>query len=184
MRDLAGVKVIVVGLGSERFRCCRGTHPGRGFGEGDRERRWRRARGQSSQPPGAGGRGRVGWARFRRSRRGPCGCQPRILGRACDRRARVSGLEIWSEIELAYVLARCDFLAVTGTNGKTTTTSLLAAMLAGAWSRWLRATSAFRWPRPWGSSQRVEPSVVEASSFQLATIHLFRPKVAVLLEPR
>ncbi len=36
---------------------------------------------------------------------------------------------MWSEVELAYRLADCDFLAVTGTNGKTTTTSLLADIL-------------------------------------------------------
>ncbi|MGH2754261.1 MAG: UDP-N-acetylmuramoyl-L-alanine--D-glutamate ligase, partial [Actinomycetota bacterium] len=37
-----------------------------------------------------------------------------------------AGVPIWSEVELAYRVADCDFLAVTGTNGKTTTTSLLA----------------------------------------------------------
>ena len=41
-----------------------------------------------------------------------------------------SGAEVIGEIELAYRLADCDLLAVTGTNGKTTTTALLAAMLA------------------------------------------------------
>ena len=41
-----------------------------------------------------------------------------------------AGIDVISEVELAFRLARCDFLAVTGTNGKTTTTSLLAAMLS------------------------------------------------------
>ncbi len=39
------------------------------------------------------------------------------------------GVQIYSEIDLAYELAECDFVSVTGTDGKTTTTSLIAHIL-------------------------------------------------------
>ena len=47
-------------------------------------------------------------------------------------RLRESGLKIWGEIELAYECSRGDVLAITGTNGKTTTTSLLGAIMQHA----------------------------------------------------
>jgi UDP-N-acetylmuramoylalanine--D-glutamate ligase len=92
------------------------------------------------------------------------------------------GVEIVSEIELAYQLARCDFLAVTGTNGKTTTTSLLAAMLAeGGVST--AAAGNIGWPLidAIGAVEEGGAIAVEVSSFQLSAIDRFRPKVAVLL---
>ena len=42
---------------------------------------------------------------------------------------RDAGIPIWGEIELAYVLGKGDVLAITGTNGKTTTTALLGAIM-------------------------------------------------------
>lgn len=93
-----------------------------------------------------------------------------------------AGIEAWSEIELAYTLASCDFLAVTGTNGKTTTTSLLAEMLTSAG---IDALAAGNIGTPLiDAIARVGTAgalVVEVSSFQLATIHSFKPKVAVIL---
>ena len=38
-------------------------------------------------------------------------------------------IPIWGEIELAYVFGKGDVLAITGTNGKTTTTSLLGEIM-------------------------------------------------------
>ena len=43
---------------------------------------------------------------------------------------REAGIPVWGEIELAYVLGKGDVLAITGTNGKTTTTSLLGKIMA------------------------------------------------------
>ena len=39
------------------------------------------------------------------------------------------GIPVWGEIELAYVCGKGDVLAITGTNGKTTTTSLLGQIM-------------------------------------------------------
>nr|MBA3431954.1 UDP-N-acetylmuramoyl-L-alanine--D-glutamate ligase [Actinomycetota bacterium] len=93
-----------------------------------------------------------------------------------------AGIPLWSEIELAYRLARCDFLAVTGTNGKTTTTSLLAAMLASAG---VSSMAAGNIGLPLVEAVSNVPAggaiAVEVSSFQLETIELFRPRAAVLL---
>ena len=48
------------------------------------------------------------------------------------KRMRDAGLKIWGEIELAYECGKGDVLAITGTNGKTTTTSLLGAIMQHA----------------------------------------------------
>jgi UDP-N-acetylmuramoylalanine--D-glutamate ligase len=92
------------------------------------------------------------------------------------------GVTVWSEVELAYRLADCTFLAVTGTNGKTTTTSLLAEMLAAAG---VESVAAGNIGLPLidavSSISRNGVVVAEVSSFQLAAIESFRPHVAVVL---
>jgi len=87
------------------------------------------------------------------------------------------GVEIWSEVELGYRLLRPRLVGVTGTNGKTTTTELLAAILrappAGNVGRALT-----------GLDGEVEPGtlvVCELSSFQLEDVHELACEVAVLL---
>ncbi|HET7482503.1 MAG TPA: UDP-N-acetylmuramoyl-L-alanine--D-glutamate ligase, partial [Actinomycetota bacterium] len=92
------------------------------------------------------------------------------------------GVEIISEIELAYQLARCRFAAVTGTNGKTTTTALLASILEEAGVP-TAAAGNIGWPLIDAISEVPEGGViaVEVSSFQLWGIRSFRPEVAVLL---
>lgn len=95
---------------------------------------------------------------------------------------RAQGLQLWSEIELAYRLAECDFLAVTGTNGKTTTTSLLAAILQEAG---VSSAAAGNIGFPLIDAISSVPAggaiALEVSSFQLVGTERFRPKVGVLL---
>lgn len=93
-----------------------------------------------------------------------------------------STIPVVSEVELAYQLASCDFIAITGTNGKTTTTSLLAAMLErsgidsiAAGNIGLPLIDAI------GRVGKGGAIALEVSSFQLAGIDTFHPKVAVLL---
>ena len=92
------------------------------------------------------------------------------------------GIELWSEIELAYRLAECDFLAITGTNGKTTTTSLLATILQEAQ---VTSAAAGNIGFPLIDAIATVPSggaiALEVSSFQLVATDRFRPKVGVLL---
>jgi UDP-N-acetylmuramoylalanine--D-glutamate ligase len=98
------------------------------------------------------------------------------------RRAQSLGIPMWSEVELAYRLTPARFLAVTGTNGKSTTTSLLGAVVeaagfpcavAGNIGTALCEVVADLTAAHW--------VVAELSSFQLETIVTFRPRVAVLL---
>ncbi len=98
------------------------------------------------------------------------------------RRLRATGTEVIGEVELAYQLAGCDFLAVTGTNGKTTTTSLLAAMLQESGKPSMAAGN-IGVPLVDAVSEVGNDGAIalEVSSFQLATIASFRPRVAVLL---
>jgi UDP-N-acetylmuramoylalanine--D-glutamate ligase len=98
--------------------------------------------------------------------------------------ARAQGLPIWSEVELGYRLlpGSNPLIGVTGTNGKTTTTELLAAILRAAGRRVEVAGNV-------GTAltdvaERIEPGVsvvCELSSFQLEDVHLFACDVAVLL---
>jgi UDP-N-acetylmuramoylalanine--D-glutamate ligase len=92
------------------------------------------------------------------------------------------GVELISEVELAYRVARCSFAAVTGTNGKTTTTTLLAAMLERGGVETVAAGN-IGLPLIDAVGRLGSDAVVaaEVSSFQLAAIRRFRPRVAVLL---
>ena len=93
-----------------------------------------------------------------------------------------AGIKWFSEVELAYRLARCDFLAVTGTNGKTTTTSLLANILQEAG---VTTAAAGNIGFPLIDAIATVPEggaiALEVSSFQLAATEEFHPRVAVVL---
>jgi len=94
--------------------------------------------------------------------------------------ARGAGTPIWSEVELAFRLARAPILGVTGTNGKTTTTRMLAEALAEAG---FDATAAGNIGRPLvdAAAEGHDVVVAELSSFQLRHIVSFRAPVGVLL---
>jgi UDP-N-acetylmuramoylalanine--D-glutamate ligase len=96
--------------------------------------------------------------------------------------ARAAGVPTWSEVELASRLTGARFLAVSGTNGKSTTVSLLGEMLRAAGFPSVVAgnigTALCEVVPGLTSSHWV---VAELSSFQLETIVAFRPHVAVLL---
>jgi len=98
------------------------------------------------------------------------------------RKAVEKGIDVISEIELAYHFIPIPIIAVTGTNGKTTTTLLIGEMLKEDGRRVgvggnvgdplvLFAEGGDRW----------EVLVVEISSFQLEGIEDFRPRLSVLL---
>ncbi len=98
------------------------------------------------------------------------------------REALRMGIPVWSEIELAFRFLPCPILAVTGTNGKSTTTTLLGAMSTGAGMRAFTGGNlgtplidAVDWqPAP-------EIAVAEISSFQLEWVETFHPRMAVVL---
>jgi UDP-N-acetylmuramoylalanine--D-glutamate ligase len=97
-------------------------------------------------------------------------------------RARAAGVPIIGELELAARWARGRVIAITGTKGKSTTTTLTSRMLKEAG---IDAPAVGNIGAPWcarvDASTDATQHVVEASSFQLETIDTFHPWVAVLL---
>ena len=92
------------------------------------------------------------------------------------------GLKIWGEVELAYAFGKGDVLAITGTNGKTTTTSLLGAIMEHARSS-VFVVGNIGNPYTAAVEEMKEDSVTvaEISSFQLETTEHFHPKVSAIL---
>ena len=97
-------------------------------------------------------------------------------------RLRETGLKIWGEIELAYECSRGDVLAITGTNGKTTTTSLLGAIMQHAKeSAFIVGNIGIPYTQIVEETKESSVTVAEISSFQLETIEQFRPRVSAIL---
>ena len=96
--------------------------------------------------------------------------------------AYAAGAPVWSEIELASRVLPNRLMGITGTNGKTTTTELLAHILR---SGGLEAVACGNQGTPLaGLAGQVDAAawlVVECSSFQLEDVPTFRPRAAVLL---
>lgn len=100
-----------------------------------------------------------------------------LLQKACSR-----GIRLWGEVELAFRASEATYIAITGTNGKSTTTALIGLMAKHAGKRAMVAGNI-------GTAlcdvvpalSREHWVVAEISSFQLETIDTFRPEVAVLL---
>lgn len=89
---------------------------------------------------------------------------------------------VLSELELAYRHCICPIIAITGTNGKTTTTELIDAMLTGCGQRSVAAGNiGYPFSDAVAGSAGLDALVLEVSSFQLEKIEQFRPHVAVLL---
>ena len=89
---------------------------------------------------------------------------------------------VLSELELAYLFCLCPIVAITGTNGKTTTTELIAAMLEGCGKRAIAAGNiGHAFSDAVNESAGLDALVLETSSFQLEKIVQFRPDVAVWL---
>jgi len=89
---------------------------------------------------------------------------------------------VMSEIELAYRFLKKPMIAVTGTNGKTTATSLLGEILAGAGKRvFVGGNIGNPLIEFAGTAQNEDFVVAEISSFQLQWVEKFRPFIAILL---
>jgi len=96
--------------------------------------------------------------------------------------AKQAGKEIVSEIELAARFIKVPMAAITGTNGKTTTTTLLGEILkANDLKTYVGGNIGDPLIELVESGEQVEMVVAEISSFQLEWISSFSPKVAALL---
>lgn len=96
--------------------------------------------------------------------------------------AQRAGIEIISEIELAARFIDVPLAAITGTNGKTTTTTLLGEIFKhNGYRTFVGGNIGNPLIEMAGSDQTVDQVVAEISSFQLEWINSFRPTVAALL---
>ncbi len=96
--------------------------------------------------------------------------------------ARARGIPVISEVELAFRFLRRPLIAITGTNGKTTTTTLIGEMLrASGKSAFVGGNIGNPLIGFADGPQTEEWAVAEISSFQLEGILLFRPMISALL---
>ena len=97
-------------------------------------------------------------------------------------RMREKNIPVWGEIELAYVTGKGDVLAITGTNGKTTTTALLGEIMKNyRESTFVVGNIGNPYTSIALATRDDSVIVAEMSSFQLESIHTFRPKVSAIL---
>ena len=92
------------------------------------------------------------------------------------------GLPVWGEVELAYQTGKGEVLAITGTNGKTTTTALLGKIMSDARPS-VFVVGNIGTPYTSKSLEMTDETVTvaEISSFQLETIWKFAPRVSAIL---
>ena len=91
-------------------------------------------------------------------------------------------MPVWGELELAWHFLECPVIAITGTNGKTTTTELVASLFAQANRSTITAGNIGN-PlcNTTAQSSALDALLVEVSSFQLESIKEFHPSIGVLL---
>ncbi len=95
---------------------------------------------------------------------------------------RQEGKQILGEIELAYTLSEGKIAAITGTNGKTTTTALVGEILKAHFeSTFVVGNIGIPYTRMATQIKKNSVVAAEISSFQLETVHTFRPTVSAIL---
>lgn len=95
---------------------------------------------------------------------------------------RQAGIPVWGEIELAYHYAKGKLLAITGTNGKTTTTALVGEIMK-AYCKDVKVVGNIGTPYTQLAADTTDESVTvaEISSFQLETAIKFHPQICAIL---
>ena len=97
---------------------------------------------------------------------------------------RDMGVKIIGEIELGYMAEKGTVVAITGTNGKTTTTTLVGEIMKahfGEERTYVVGNIGFPYTLESLKTQKDTVTVGEISSFQLETVHEFHPKVSAVL---
>ena len=92
------------------------------------------------------------------------------------------GIPIWGEIELAYQFSKGKIIAITGTNGKTTTTTLVGEIMKTYFdSVFVVGNIGLPYTKMVKQTTEDSVTVAEMSSFQLETVHRFVPNVSAIL---
>lgn len=98
-------------------------------------------------------------------------------------RALEKGLPVLTEVELAYQIADCPIIGITGTNGKTTTTTMIGLLLnadRAEGSARLAGNIGFPASQAAQEAAAEDELVMELSSFQLMGVDTFKPEIAVI----
>ena len=91
-------------------------------------------------------------------------------------------VQLWSEIQLAYFVAKGRLMAITGTNGKTTTTALLGEIMKRKYENcFVAGNIGIPYTQVALHTDDKSMTVLEVSSFQLETIIDFKPNVSAIL---
>lgn len=95
---------------------------------------------------------------------------------------RKAGLPVWGEVELAWNFGKGKVIAITGTNGKTTTTTLVGEIMKGYFPS-VFVVGNIGTPYTLEAPKMREDSVTvaEISSFQLETAETFHPHISAIL---
>lgn len=97
-------------------------------------------------------------------------------------RIREQGIPIWGEVELAYHFSKGKIVGITGTNGKTTTTTLVGEIMKSFYeSVFVVGNIGLPYTLCVKDTLATSVTVAELSSFQLETIHSFKPNVSAIL---
>ena len=95
---------------------------------------------------------------------------------------RKRGIPVWGEIELAYQRERGQVIAITGTNGKTTTTTLVGEIMKRHFeTSFVMGNIGYPYTDIAGNTTEHSVTVGEISSFQLETMERFHPRVSAIL---
>lgn len=96
-------------------------------------------------------------------------------------RALEKKIPVITEVELAYLISDAPIIGITGSNGKTTTTTMIAEVLtAGGQNGLLSGNIGFPASQVAQDAGKTDTLVMELSSFQLMGIEAFHPEIAVI----
>ncbi len=101
---------------------------------------------------------------------------------AVVKKAQALGVEVIGELELGYQTAKGLLIAITGTNGKTTTTTLTGEILKNAGkTTYVVGNIGFPYTAVSGQMTEADATVCEVSSFQLESVKTFHPHISAIL---
>lgn len=98
------------------------------------------------------------------------------------RDAKDMGIDVIGEVEFAYEFSKAPIYAITGTNGKTTTTSLLGEMFLNSGKKtYVAGNIGYPLINATMSAKAEDAIVAEISSFQLETVKKFKPLISCII---
>ena len=97
-------------------------------------------------------------------------------------RALEKGIPVWTEVELAYLVSEAPIIGITGSNGKTTTTTLVGEILKKCYPEvFVAGNIGIPYTSIVEKTTEQTVTVTEISSFQLETMETFHPSVSAIL---